>query len=150
MTSSWRLSIDVIFTRYFEMLQCCVPIIHMSIYKIELHWHLRICMVLHLYVMPFLNQILWHISMFALLHFYISNGFNSFMFPSQYKQHRNNLVVHSTHIEIIANCRKLQSYLFTFKIVYLVFITKTNEKNTCTWRSTLCKSNNKNIFQLWY
>ena len=43
------------------------------------------------------------------LHFYISNGFNSFMFPSQYKQHRNNLVVHSirTHIEIIAKVQKI-------------------------------------------
>ena len=45
--------------------------------------------------------------MFALLHFYISNDFNSFMFPSQYKQHRNNLVVHSTHIEIIAKLQKI-------------------------------------------
>ena len=45
--------------------------------------------------------------------------FNSFMFPSQYKQHRNSIVVYSTHIEIIAKLqKKLQSYLFTFKMIF--------------------------------
>ena len=45
--------------------------------------------------------------------------FNSFMFPSQYKQHRNNIVVHSTHIEIIA---KLQKIAFIFIYVQNDFL----------------------------
>ena len=41
------------------------------------------------------------------------------MFPSQYKQHRNNIEVYSTHIEIIAKLPKeLQSYLFRFKMIF--------------------------------
>ena len=39
--------------------------------------------------------------MLALSNFYIANGFNSFTFPSQYKQHRNKLVVHTVKHEYL-------------------------------------------------
>ena len=46
--------------------------------------------------------------------------FNSFIFLSQYKEHRNILVVHtcSTYIEIIAKLQKIASYFFTLKMTF--------------------------------
>ena len=47
----------------------------------------------------------FHVCSFALLYFQWI--LTVLMFPSQYKQHRNNIVVHSTHIEIIAKLQRI-------------------------------------------